>query len=235
MNYAVLLAGGIGNRMKTGGFPKQYIEVEGKPVIVYTLEQLERCPLIDSIIIVASDEWVEQILNWSRQYHITKLCGFAVPGADRQLSILNGVDACMAKEFDDNSVVVIHDAVRPLVPVELLTSCIETAARYGGCMPVLPMKDTVYESRNGKCISGLLERNTLFVGQAPEAFRLSEYARLNHSVAPEQLGRYQGSSQIAFQYGVEVRMIPGAEINFKLTTPEDMDRFREICAKSSAG
>lgn len=235
MNYAVLLAGGIGNRMKTGGLPKQYIEVEGKPVIVYTLEQLERCPLIDSIMIVASDEWAEQILSWSKQYHITKSCGLAAPGADRQLSILNGLDACMAKGFDDRSIVVIHDAVRPLVPIELLTNCIEAAAQYGGCMPVLPMKDTVYESRDGNCISGSLERDTLFVGQAPEAFRLSEYARLNHSVAPEQLGRYQGSSQIAFQYGMEVRMIPGTEINFKLTTPEDMDRFREICAKSSVG
>lgn len=235
MNYAVLLAGGVGSRMKTGGLPKQYIEIGGKPVIAYTLEQLERCPMIDRIIVVASDEWTEQILNWNKQYHITKFCDFAAPGTDRQLSILNGLDICMTKEFDDCSVVVIHDAVRPLVPVELLTSCIEVAAQYGGCMPVLPMKDTVYESRNGNCISGLLERNTLFVGQAPEAFRLSEYACLNHSVAPEQLGHYQGSSQIAFQHGVEVRMIPGAEINFKLTTPEDMDRFREICAKSSAG
>ena len=233
MNYAILLAGGGGSRMGTNGLPKQYIEVNGKPVIMYTLEQLELCPSIDRIVVVAAEVWTEQITRWNAQYHIKKHWAFAAPGPDRQVSILNGLEVCTIKEPEDNDVVVIHDAVRPLVSVELLDNCIKTAAQYGGCMPVLPMKDTVYMSQNGVNISGLLERSTLFVGQAPEAFRLREYAKMNHDCTLEELKAYPGSSQIAYQHGLEVRMIPGEEINFKLTTPEDMARFCEICAKTN--
>lgn len=139
----------------------------------------------------------------------------------------------MQEEPEDSDVVVIHDAVRPLVSVELLDNCVKTAAQYGGCMPVLPMKDTVYMSENGVHISDLIDRSKLFVGQAPEAFRLKEYVRINCACALDKLGAYPGSSQIAYQHGLEVRMIPGEEINFKLTTPEDMARFRAICAESS--
>lgn len=232
MNYAIVLAGGVGNRMKMNGIPKQYIEINRKPVIVYTLEQMERCPLINRIVIVAADAWREQLLTWNTRYRITKHWAFAPPGADRQLSILNGLHTCTEEVPSDNDVVIIHDAARPLVPVELLNRCIETAARYGGCMPVLPMKDTVYESQDGTSISALPDRSKLFTGQAPEAFRLKEYAKLNDALSLDALRLYQGSSQIAYQYGLDVRLIPGAEINFKLTTPEDMARFREICEKT---
>lgn len=229
MNYAILLAGGVGHRMNPEGIPKQYIEVNGKPVLVYTLERIESCPLVDRIIIVAAEEWHEPIKRWVSAYHITKYWTLALPGETRQSSILNGLDACTGERICDDDIVVIHDAVRPLVPIELIEMCIQTAAQYGGCMPVLPMKDTVYESKDGTRISALLERRTLFTGQTPEAFRLLGYAKLNRSCSREELNSYQGSSQIAYHYGMEVHTIPGAEVNFKLTTPVDMERFQRIC------
>lgn len=226
MNYAVVLAGGVGSRMNTEGLPKQYIEVNEKPVIIYTLEQVERCPLIDRIVIVAADEWTEQISKWNTQYHITKHWGFASPGRSRQASTLNGLDVCMKGNPCDDDVVIVHEAVRPLASVDLITKCVETAIEYGGCIPVLPMQYAVYGSENGTYISSFWDRSALFVGQAPEAFRLKEYTQLNHSCTAEELDLYVGGSQLVHQYGLPVRMIPGIEANFKLTTKSDLELFK---------
>ena len=229
MNYAIILAGGVGHRMKLDSIPKQYIKVKEKPVLIYTLERLESCPSVDRIIIVAANDWHEQIMQWVFTYRIEKYWGIVLPGETRQSSILNGLTGCIDDEVSVDDVVVIHDAVRPLVPIELIETCIQKAAQYGGCMPVLPIKDTVYECKDGASISALLDRGTLFTGQAPEAFRLLDYTKINQMCPQEKLNSYQGSSQIAYQYGMPVYIIPGAEINFKLTTPADLERFRTIC------
>lgn len=226
MNYAVVLAGGVGSRMQTDGLPKQYIEVAGRPVIMYTMEQLERCPLIDRIVTVAADEWTEQISEWNAQYHITKHWAFAPPGSSRQTSTLNGLNVCMEGNPSDSDIVVVHESVRPLASAELIASCIETAAEYGGCVPVLPVKYTVYESKDGALISRLLDRNTLFDGQAPEAFRLKEYTELNRSCSLEELESCSGGSQLVHRHGIQVRMIPGVEMNLKLTTKKDLELFK---------
>ena len=125
-----------------------------------------------------------------------------------------------------DDIVIIHDAVRPLVSESLISNCINTAKEHGGCMPVLPITDTVYQSKDGNTISSLLDRNTLFAGQAPEAFKLIEYYQLNASVSREELNSYKGTSEIAYKYGLTVKMISGDDGNFKITTPGDLDRFK---------
>ncbi len=231
MNYAIILAGGIGSRMGTDGPPKQYCMVEGKPVLVFTLEKFEQCPAVDRIVVVASESWHGRISDWAGEYSIVKLRSLAPAGSSRQSSVLSGLDACLAEGGGKDDVVVIHDAARPLVSISLIEECISAAARYGGCMPVLPVHDTVYRSSDGARISGLLDREQLFVGQTPEAYRLDAYARLNREADGDELRSCHGSSEIAYRHGMEVRLIPGAEMNFKLTTPEDMSRFRTICAR----
>lgn len=233
MNYAVILSGGVGSRMQTDGTPKQYLEVCNKPVLAYTLEKFENCAAIDSIVIVAETEWQSTIKEWIAQYHISKFCAFAVPGVQRQGSILNGLNSCMQFNPSKDDLVIIHDAARPLVTDDMICKCLNAAKEYGGCMPVLPVTDTIYQSMNGTDIVGLLDRNTLYAGQAPEAFRLVEYTQINRAVTIEELNSYKGTSEIAYKYGMKIHLIPGDENNFKLTTPKDLEKFVHICKENT--
>lgn len=225
MNYAVILSGGIGTRMRADGFPKQYIEVQGKPILIYTLEQFQACTEIDRIILVAAGQWQNDIDAWIKTYHITKVCEIAPPGGTRQESILNGLEKCMLSSADETDRVIIHDAVRPFVSQDLIVSCLSALDEFDGCMPVLPVNDTVYQSQNGNTISELLDRNTLFAGQSPEAFRLKKYFEINKNASAEELSMTRGSSEIAFRHGLNVRLISGEQMNFKLTTPDDLKQF----------
>lgn len=228
MNYAVILSGGVGTRMHTGGFPKQYLKVLDKPILFYPLETFDRTECIDKIVIVANQVWQEDILGWLKEYHIQKFDRFAEPGDSRQGSILNGLLACMETSTSDQDRVIIHDGVRPLVSSRLITECFRQLDEHDGCMPVLPINDTVYQSFDGRSISTLLDRSTLFKGQSPETFHLHAFTKLNSSVTAEELNATRGTSEIAFRHGMDVALIPGEDTNFKLTTPADMAQFESI-------
>lgn len=229
MNIAIILSGGTGTRMGLTDCPKQYIVVAEKPVLIYTLEKFQHSEVIDKIVIVAAEEWQPSISGWLTKYGISKTVIFASPGKQRQTSILNGLKVCMEHTLTADDVVIIHDAARPLVSPKMISDCIRAAQKYGGCMPVLPLKDTVYQSENGQDISGLLDRNTLFAGQAPEAFLLRQYANINMEADEEELEAYKGTSEIAYKNGITVHLIPGDENNFKITTKADLEKFRRIC------
>lgn len=223
MNIALILSGGTGTRL---GFdiPKQYIDVCGKPVINYSLDTIEKCSCIDAVIIVAATEWQEFI---SAHIKSEKLYGFAVPGETRQLSIYSGL--CRIRNMAKNDdIVLIHDAARPLVSEKLISDCIETAKMHEGALPVLPMKDTVYYSENGRLVSSLLQREKVFAGQAPEAFIFGKYLEANEQFMPEKILKMNGSTEPAILAGMDIAMIPGDESNFKITTKADLVRFKEI-------
>ena len=225
MNYAVILSGGIGTRMRSDGFPKQYLEVRGKPILFYALESFEACELVDKIIIVANEQWTSQISDWAKQYGITKLAAFAEPGRTRQHSLLNGLLACSQFGMTDEDIVLIHDAVRPLVSPELIRACVENLGEHDAVLPVVPIKDALYYSEDGLNISAAVDRSKLFCGQSPETFRLPQYLKLNQDTPDEELALIRGSSELAFKNGLDVHMIVGEETNFKLTTPDDMLRL----------
>ena len=159
---------------------------------------------------------------------ITKFLAFADAGDTRQESIHNGLTVCMEDSVSENDGVIIHDGVRPLVSGQLIGDCLAALADHEGCMPVLPMKDTIYQSSDGTKIDHLLERSTLFAGQAPEAFRLHPYAKINREASKEELSLTRGTSEIAYRHGMDVAMIPGDERNFKITTRSDLERFCTI-------
>ena len=191
MNYAIILSGGIGTRMQMGDFPKQYLEVKEKPILLYTLEQFQRSSAVEKIVIVAADAWREKIRGWMEEDGITKFLAFADAGDTRQESIHNGLTVCMEDSVSENDGVIIHDG-------------------------------------DGPKIDHLLERSTLFAGQAPEAFRLHPYAKINREASKEELSLTRGTSEIAYRHGLDVAMIPGDERNFKITTRSDLERFCTI-------
>ena len=238
MNIALILSGGSGVRVGSS-IPKQYIEVAGRPIITYCIKTLSAHDAVDVIWIVAEKEWQEKIIAWLKMYGLeSKVKGFSLPGENRQLSILNGLED-IAVFADKEDYVMIHDAARPCLSVQMITACFAGITGHDGVLPVLPMKDTVYLSADGKVISSLLDRKQIFAGQAPEVFVLGKYLNANRELLAKECenaeGKMQsailtinGSTEPAILAGLDVAMIPGEEANFKITTREDLEHFRKL-------
>lgn len=224
MNIAIILAGGVGSRMKSIDRPKQYIEVKGRPIINYCLKTFQNKKEIDEIYIVADSSWQDYIKEWLEKDGITKFKGFAEAGKSRQHSIYNGLLAC-ENSAGSEDIVIIHDAARPFVTEEIIDGCIRGAEELDGAMPVITVKDTVYCSKDGKSIASLLERSELFAGQAPESFRYGAYRAIHDQATDQELLQTRGSSEIAYKHGMNIRLFEGAEKNFKITTMEDLTNF----------
>jgi len=221
MNAALILSGGTGTRMGLD-VPKQYVEVGGSPIISYCLDVFEGSDVVDLIVVVCSEEYKSMI----RDLGYGKIIDFADPGENRQLSILSGLNV-LKKYIKDDDHVIIHDAARPLVSTEMLKMISEGLERSEAVLPVLPMKDTVYETVNGK-VTANLDRSRISAGQAPEGFVFGKYLKANEALLPDRILGISGSMQPALLYGMDVMSIPGDEKNFKITTQEDLKKFQDI-------
>ena len=227
MNIAVILSGGVGSRMGAN-IPKQYITIKGKPIIWYCLNTFVESPIIDSIVIGRAKEWDSLIREQVDSFSCKKPVFYAEPGETRQYSIYNALLEAKQHGAKEDDVVIIHDAARPLVSSELIENCIKEYDDADGVLPVIPVKDTLYQSLDGQHISNLLNRKELFAGQAPEAFKFGKYLTLHELMSREELLRINGSTEIAYKGGMKVKLIKGDEMNFKITTPEDLTNFESI-------
>ena len=245
MNYGILLAGGSGSR--TGLLrPKQFEAAGGFYMITHAAKPLLSCKSMDAVCIVADVDWREKILEDFKKAELPteKICCFADPGENRQLSILSGMDAIltiaeiepaetgvtktepMGTAPTDADTVLIHDAARPFLSDQLLSAIYDALPGHDGVMPVLSMKDTVYLSEDKKSITRLLERDKIYAGQAPELFRFHAYYRANRALLPHRIQTINGAAEPAVMFGMEIAMIPGDERNFKVTTASDVDTYR---------
>lgn len=228
MNVALILSGGTGSRLGSN-IPKQYIEVGERPIISYCIETLSLHPQIDAIQIVAEKSWHKVIHGWleTADYQ-RKFRGFSKPGENRQLSIYHGLED-IRTYAEESGYVFIHDAARPLLSKQQITDCLEGVLGHDGLMPVLPMKDTVYESTDGgNSVAGLLDRSSIYAGQAPEVFQIGRYFKANQKLLPDRIKTINGSTEPAILDGMDIAMIPGDEGNFKITTQADLERFCKI-------
>lgn len=224
MNIALILAGGTGTRLGED-IPKQYIMVRKRPVIAYVLDLFIQHKSVDAIQVVADPVWhdtIDACVAYSNKFR-----GYSMPGATRQLSIWNGLTDIRGYAEDDD-LVIIHDAARPCLSDGLLQCCIDAVREHDGAMPVLPMKDTVYFSEDGRHISSLLDRGCIFAGQAPEVFRLGKYIAANNALLPERIQSVNGSTEPAILAGMDIALVDGEEKNFKITTQQDLQRFCDL-------
>ncbi len=229
MNVAILLSGGTGRRLGAN-IPKQYIRVAGKQIITYALEVLAKAPMVDAIVVVAGEEWRDKIelpkALCAGVAGAAKPLLWAEPGANRQLSIYNGMKAAMELE---PTTVLVHDAARPLLPLELMTAMYEALPGHDGVMPALPMKDTVYllDEVTG-AISKTLPRAQLAAGQAPELFMFKPYFQAVEALLPDAICTINGTSEPAILAGLNVVTVVGDEKNIKITTEADLEKFKEM-------
>lgn len=225
INIAIILSGGQSTRLG-GNIPKQYMEVAGKPIIAFSLRTFEEHRQIDAIVVVAAEEWKAFIKNWVDHEQINKFVGFADAGSSRQHSILNGLKKAYEIGAVDSDQVIIHDAARPNVTEAIIEACIDGLSEADGVMPALPLKDTVYMSEDGKMIQSLLNRDFLYAGQAPESFILGKYFAVQKDMNEEELDKVRGSSEVAFQNNLKVKIASGDEHNYKITTMTDLHKFK---------
>ena len=207
--------------------PKQYIEINGKTILEYTLQAMSAWEEMDSFVIVAASEYrhlISDIVNSTVGDKVGFL-GFADPGENRELSILNAMRSAKDR-LSDEAVIMIHDAVRPCVSAEVIRSLAGACLSHDGAMPYLEMKDTVYETADGTKISRNLDRSRIVAGQTPEAFKFGKYLAAVENLSREELLRVNGTTEPAVAAGLDIALVHGDEKNFKITTPADLERFK---------
>lgn len=223
MNIALILAGGTGTRLRRG-IPKPFVSVRGKMVITHCLEAVSAHPRIDVIQIVAEEEWRERIYEQMPKAALRKISGFSKPDSNRQRSIFNGLKMIMPSA-EKSDIILIHDATRPLVSQSLISSCLKACEKHDGAIPVLPVEDTIY-LRKGECVASYHERGTVYTAQTPEVYHLKKYYAANRKLLPEKLDLINDSVEPAILAGMDLAMISGEEINFKVIESIDLERLK---------
>ena len=226
MNVVLLTAAGSGTRMNQD-IPKQFIHVDNKPVIIYTMEAFQRHPSIDAIMVVTIDSWSDVLWAYAKQFNITKL-KWVVPGGDSgQESILNGLKV-LKNELTDKDVVTIHDGNRPLVSSEVISDNFATFAKYGNAVAVIPCTEVVFESDDGvsSCVS--TEREKLYRTQTPHTYYLGDLYEAHTKALELGIKGTAASCMLMKELGVMTYFSKGSEENMKITTTDDLKIFKAL-------
>ena len=227
MNIAVIFSGGTGQRMNTKTKPKQFLELHGKPILVYTLEQFQQCEGIDAIVLVMLKSWIPYTEDLLEQYRLSKVRA-VVPGGDTgQESIFKGINKAH-ELFSDDSIVLIHDGVRPLIDIETIEKCIECAEKNGNAITVSPATETVALMDNEGSVGRILPRKQCQMAKAPQCFVLRDIYNAHLKAQSENKEDFIDSASLMQYYGTTLKTVIGPSENIKITTPGDFYIFRAI-------
>lgn len=232
MTVAIVIAGGVGSRMGAN-IPKQFVLVEGKPVLFYTLEAFERHPLVDAVELVLIDGWESDVVRWKEQYGVTKLNWIVRGGTSGQESIRNGVFGLEGKCAADD-IVIIHDGIRPLVQPEVLDDVIAKARQFGTGVTSMPYNEQIFlvDEKNPTITRKYIPRETLRRVATPQAYRFDLLDQAYHEAFEKKIGIYGSSytNTMMTELGHELHFAAGSDKNLKLTTPGDLEIFRAYLA-----
>lgn len=213
----VIPASGVGSRYGDET-PKQYLELAGKPIIIRTLEVFEDISEVDNIVVVVNSEWFKKTNELIKEYNITKVKEVVIGGKTRQTSVYNGIRTNTAKDSD---VILIHDAVRPLVSKKLVLKLIEEVEEYGAVIAAVKLKDTIKSVTNGRNTVKTLERDTLLAAQTPQVF-WNDIITNSFENALKTKAEVSDDSSLVELSGYKIRVIDGEETNIKITTSLDL-------------
>lgn len=221
MNIAVIFAGGVGSRMKIPGKPKQFLEIAGKPIIVHTLENFQNNSLIDKIVVVMLSEYLDYMNELVHDYHLSKVACVVSGGKTGQESIYLGL--CAAKEISQNysdTIVLIHDGVRPIIEDDLISRNILSVKEYGSAISSVGCKETVIQLENSHQISDLIDRSTVWLARAPQSFYLKDILDA-HEKARKEGKEVIDSCSMMLWYGKKCHIVQTVDENIKVTTSDD--------------
>lgn len=220
MNVAVLFAGGTGSRMNAGSVPKQFLEIHGKPIIIHTLELFEHHPEIDAIAVAILPAGREEFEKLLRRFEITKVRWVVDGGATGQESRHKALQA-ISLECAEDTIVLIHDGVRPLIDHEVISANIATTRDKGNAITCTKVNETIVVSSDGE-VDDVIPREHLYAARAPQTFRLGEILRLYDRTVEEGEHNTIDSCSIARRYGMPLHCVEGPHTNIKVTTGDDL-------------
>jgi len=220
MNYALILAGGKGVRMGNTDAPKQFVLLDGKPLVVYSLESAQKDRSIDQICVVCPSEWHEAVKGWADQYKITKLKIMANAGKVRQQTVHNGLKALDANKDD---IVMIMTAVCPFVSQKTIDQHFIKMREYQGCITVVKATDAITFSNNGVLANRTLQKSRMFVQQGPQTYRYG-IIKQAHEIYEANVNHIEVNedSELVLNMGIDVAMVMGDRFCVKVTYPEDL-------------
>jgi 2-C-methyl-D-erythritol 4-phosphate cytidylyltransferase len=219
--FVIIPAGGKGKRSGTGT-PKQYIRFHGKELIAYTLEVFQKNNLVDEIIIAAEKPYFSLLNKIAKDYDLTKISQLVEGGEERQDSVYNAVKSIKAQDGD---LITVHDAARPLLPDAILTQAINTAKEKGNALVCLKARDTLL--KGDEIVKEYVDRSKMYYVQTPQIFK---YADLMKAMKKAYEKNFIGTdeSMLIKELGIEINIVEGSILNFKLTTSTDIEMFEKL-------
>lgn len=224
MNFAAILAGGVGSRMHIADMPKQFLALGNKPIIIHTVEKFLVCNRFQQIYIGVHPDWIgymNDLLERSvpgEMGRITVVAG----GADRNGTIFNIIHE-IEKTYgaSDEHIIVTHDSVRPFVTLRMIEENIDAAQKFGAVDTVVPAVDTIVVSDDGTVISQIPDRSKMYQGQTPQSFRINLLKQMYESLTEEEKRILTDACKICVVRNYPVHLVMGATTNLKITTPGD--------------
>lgn len=233
MTIAIIIAGGVGNRMGQS-IPKQFINVYEKPILMYTLEGFQKHPMVDAIEVVCIDGWENVVWSYAKQYNIDKLKWITKGGASGQESIRNGVyNLEGVASLED--VIIIHDGIRPLVDAEVLTDVINKAQQLGNAVTSMPYNEQIFvvSQEDENTTTQFIPRETLRRVATPQAYQFGLLDEKYHEAFEKEIGIYGShyTNTMMVELGVRLNFAAGSDKNIKLTTKDDLEIFKGYLAR----
>jgi 2-C-methyl-D-erythritol 4-phosphate cytidylyltransferase len=228
MNIALIIAGGTGKRTQQE-IPKQFINIYDKPILMYTMEGFQMHPDIHAIELVCLNGWQEIVTAYARQYNISKLKWIVEGGETGQESIRNGVyDLYKHGEADD--IVIIHDGIRPIIDMAVISDCISVCKEYGNAVSSLPYNEQIFRTTDGLTSTEYIPRETLRRVQTPQAYTLGKLYQSYVKAFEEKIGIYGSSytNTMMVELGETLHFAAGSDKNIKITTADDIELFKSM-------
>jgi len=229
MNTALIFAGGSGIRMNVKAKPKQFLELNGRAIIIHTLEYFENHPEIDSICIVIIESWIDYLKELLERYSFKKVKWIVAGGTTGQESIFNGLQA-IYKDCDhpEDCVVLIHDGVRPLINDTLISDNIASVRKFGSAITVSPVIETIVTANENNQIQSVTDRKLCMHARAPQSFILKDIYTAHLKAIDENIHDMIDSASLMKYYRYKLYTVDGPVENIKITTPMDYYLFRAI-------
>lgn len=229
MNIAIIFAGGVGKRMHTKQKPKQFLEMNSKPIIIHTLEHFQNNDEVDAIVVVCVKEWILYLKELLLKYRINKVVNVVPGGTTGQMSIFSGLTVAKQIAPLDDTIVLIHDGVRPLINSELISMNIQSVKQHGSAITTSKVNETILVVNETKSeIDYVPERNKSRVAKAPQSFFLKDIYDTHIKAQNDGLIEFIDSCTLMQFYGYEMYLVDGPQDNIKITTPEDFYIMRAI-------
>jgi 2-C-methyl-D-erythritol 4-phosphate cytidylyltransferase len=226
MNIALIIAGGKSERLKQD-VPKQFLHIDDKPVIIYTLEAFQQHPSIDKILVVCLDGWHEILKAYAKQYKINKLTWVVPGGVTGHDSIHNGLIE-LKTHCSDDDVILVHDANRPLVSQDIISDGLSVYSKYGSAVTAIPCTEVVFKSMDGNTLDEEVPRDLLKRAQTPQIFSLGKLWWAHEEAEKRNIKHPVASCSLLKALGESLHFSLGSEKNIRITTTEDIDIVRAL-------